>query len=200
MHTKLDSSYRSDENKRWFRTWWPENVPYNVDFEVKSLNEMLDEQVEKYPDHNLIWFHDTWVSYKQFQDYVKRFATALVDLGIKKGDVVAIHLPNCIQYVVSYYAITRIGAIASGINPNYQPMEILHQFEIIKPKMLIVLDALYQACIKPIIENTSIENVVYTNLVDLAQMFSTKKILGKFLKKFQLENVIAKEQLNLRIC
>ncbi len=64
MHTKLDSSYRVDENKRWFQTWWPENVPNNVDFEEKSLNEMLDEQVEKYPDLNLIWFLGTWVSYK----------------------------------------------------------------------------------------------------------------------------------------
>jgi len=183
MHTKLDNSYRIDEKKRWFQTWWPENVPYNTDFEEKTLNEMLDEQVEKYPDHNLIWFLGTWVSYKLFQDYVRRFATALVDLGIKKGDVVAIHLPNCIQYVVSYYAITRIGAIASGINPTYQPMEILHQIDITKPKMLIVLDALYKPYIKPILENTNIEILVHTNLVDLAQMFGTKKVLGKFLKK-----------------
>jgi len=183
MHTKLDSSYRVDENKRWFQTWWPENVPYNADFEEKTLNEMLDEQVEKYPDYNLIWFHGTWVSYKLFQDYVKRFATALVDLGTKKGDVVAIHLPNCIQYVVSYYAITRIGAIASGINPTYQPMEILHQIDIIKPKILIVLDALYKPYIEPILEKTNIEILVHTNLVDLTQMFGTKKVLGKFLKK-----------------
>ncbi|GAH05728.1 unnamed protein product, partial [marine sediment metagenome] len=49
--------------------------------------------------------------------------------------------------------------------------------------MLIVLDALYEPCISPIIGNTDIEIVVYTNLVDLVQMFGTKKILGKFLKK-----------------
>jgi long-chain acyl-CoA synthetase len=107
----------------------------------------------------------------------------LVDLGIKKGDVVAIHLPNCIQYIVSYYAITRIGAIATGINPTYQPMEILHQIDIVKPKMLIVLDALFEPYISPIIGSTDIEIVIYTNLVDLVQMFGTKKILGKFLKK-----------------
>ena len=124
MHTSTNKSYQINENKRWFQTWWPKNVPNNAEFEERSSNEMLDTQVEKYPDHNLIWFLDTWVTYKQFQNYVKRFATALVDLGIKKGDVVAIHLPNCIQYIVSYYAITRIGAIASGMNPTYQPMEI----------------------------------------------------------------------------
>ena len=183
MDTSASKSYQIDENKIWFKKWWPENVPYNADFEEKSLNEMLDSQVEKYPDHNLIWFLDTWVTYKQFQEYVKRLATALVDLGIKKGDVVAIHLPNCIQYIVSYYGITRIGAIVSGINPTYQPMEILHQIDIVKPKMLIVLDALYEPYISPIIGNTDIEFVVYSNLVDLAQMLGTKKFLGKFLKK-----------------
>jgi hypothetical protein len=46
MQINVDSSYRVDENKRWFQKWWPENVPYNADFEYKSLNEMLDEQVE----------------------------------------------------------------------------------------------------------------------------------------------------------
>ncbi|GAI99282.1 unnamed protein product, partial [marine sediment metagenome] len=112
MQSKLNDSYQVDEKKRWFQKWWPSNVPHNIDFKEKTLNQMLDEQVEKYPDENLIWFLGTWVTYRQFQDYVKRFATALVDLGIKKGDVVAIHLPNCIQYVVAYYAITRIGAIA----------------------------------------------------------------------------------------
>ena len=183
MHTSTSRSYQIDENKRWFQKWWPKNVPYNAEFKEKSLNEMLDAQVKKYPDHNLIWFLDTWVTYKQFQDYVKRLATALVDLGIKKGDVVAIHLPNCIQYIVSYYAITRIGAIASGINPTYQPIEILHQIDIVKPKMLIVLDALYEPYISPIIGSTDIEIVVYSNLVDLTQMFGTKKLLGKFLKK-----------------
>jgi long-chain acyl-CoA synthetase len=155
-----------DENKRWFKKWWPEGVPYNTIFEEKSLNEFLDKQVEKYKDRNFIWFLDSWITYKtykHFQDYVKSFATALRNIGIKKGDVVALHLPNCPQYMVGYYAITRIGAIASGINPTYQPIEILHQFEIIKPKMLIVLDSLYEKYIKPIINETQIEFVISTS-------------------------------------
>ena len=183
MPIKLDDTYQVDENKRWFKKWWPEGVPFNTTFEEKTTNEFLDEQVAKHSNENLIWFLDTWISYKQFQEYVKSFATALANLGIKKGDVVAIHLPNCPQYIVGYYAITRIGAIASGINPTYQPMEILHQLDIIKPKMLIVLDALYKTYIKPIIEESSVKIIVYTNLADLTDMISVKKIVGKFVKK-----------------
>lgn len=180
---KRDDDYQVSEDKLWFKKWWPKNVPKNATFEEKTTNQMLDEQVEKYGDNNMIWFLETWVTYNEFQDYVKRLATALHDLGVKKGDVVAMHLPNCIQYVVGYYAITRLGAIPSGINPTYQPMEILHQLDIIKPKFLIVLDALYEPYIKPIVDKSSIEKVIYTNVADLAHGLGFKRTLGKLFKK-----------------
>ncbi|MCK4381122.1 MAG: AMP-binding protein, partial [Candidatus Lokiarchaeota archaeon] len=183
MTLKMQKPFNVDETKRWFKKWWPENVPHNTTFEEKTLNELLDEQVEKYSKENFIWFLDGWITYKQFQDYVKSFATALANLGIKKGDVITLYLPNCPQYIVAYYAITRIGAVASGINPTYQPVEVLHQFDIIKPKMLIVLDALYESSIKPIIKESTVEIVVYTNLVDLSEIKGLKKAIGKFVKK-----------------
>ncbi|MBD3193479.1 MAG: AMP-binding protein [Candidatus Lokiarchaeota archaeon] len=183
MPIKKDDKYQVNENKLWFQKWWPEGVPKNTTFEEKTINEMLDEQVEKYPDHNIMWFLETWMTYSEFQEKVKRLATALYNLGIRKGDVVAMHLPNCFQYIIGYYAITRIGAIASGINPTYQSMEILHQLDIIKPKMLIVLDALYEPYIKPIIDKSSIQTLVYTNVADLADGLGFKRTLGKLLKK-----------------
>ncbi len=183
MPVKLEDKYQVDENKIWFKKWWPENVPKNYDFPEKTVNQFLDEQVEKHADRYIMWFLDTWMTYKEFQDHVKALATALSQLGIKKGDVVAMHLGNCFQYVIGYYAITRIGAIASGINPTYQPMEILHQFDIIKPKALIALDALYEPYIKPIIDKSSVEIVIYTNIADLAHGLGFKRTLGKLLKK-----------------
>jgi len=183
MILKIQKPFYVDENKRWFKKWWPKGVPLNTNFEEKTINELLDEQVDKYKDEKFIWFLDAWITYKQFQDYVKSFATALVNLGIKKGDVIGIFLPNCPQYIVAYFAITRIGAIASGINPTYQPVEVHHQFDITKPKMLIVLDALYESSIKPIIQESTIEHVIYTNLTDLTKIKGVKKAIGKFVKK-----------------
>ncbi|MFX1302450.1 MAG: AMP-binding protein [Promethearchaeota archaeon] len=183
MALKMQKPFYVDENKRWFKKWWPENVPFNTTFEEKTINELLDEQVEKYGKENFIWFLDTWITYKQFQGYVKSFATALINLGIKKGDVIALYTPNCPQYIVAYYAITRIGAIASGINPTYQPVEVLYQFDIIKPKMLIVLDALYESAIKPIIQDSTIEIVIYTSQTDLSDIKGVKKAIAKFTKK-----------------
>ena len=183
MQLNLRDTFHVDEDKRWFKTWWPKGVPFNSSFEEKTINELLDDQVNKYSDNNFLWFLDTWITYKQFQDIVKKFAAALYSTGIRKGDVVALHLPNCPQYIVGYFAITRIGAIACGINPTYQPIEILHQLDIIKPKMLIVLDSLYQQYIKSIINESSIEIVVYTNLADLTQIKRVKKAVAIFVKK-----------------
>ncbi|MFX1309374.1 MAG: AMP-binding protein [Promethearchaeota archaeon] len=183
MTLKMQQPFYVDENKRWFKKWWPEGVPFNTTFEEKTLNELLDEQVDKYADENFIWFLDAWITYKQFQNYVKSFATGLSKLGIKKGDVIALFLPNCPQYIVAYFAITRIGAIASGINPTSQPVEVLHQLDITKPKNLIVLDALYESSIKPIIQDSTIKLVIYTNLIDLAEIKGIKKAIGKFVKK-----------------
>jgi len=183
MELDISDPFYVDESKRWFKKWWPEGVPYNTIFEEKTINEILDEQVKKYAEKNFIWFLDTWITYKQFQDYVKSLARSLDNLGIKRGDVVAMHLPNCVQYIIAYYAITRIGAVANGINPTYQPIEILHQLDITKPKMLIVLDALYEQFIKPIIDDTNIKTIVYTNLADLANIKGVKKAIGKFVKR-----------------
>ena len=103
MELNVPDPFTVDENKRWFEKWWPEGVPNNTIFEEKTLNELLEEQVEKYSEKNFIWFLDTWITYRQFQGYVKSFATALTNLGIQKGDVVSLHLPNCVQYIVGYY-------------------------------------------------------------------------------------------------
>ncbi len=189
MPVKKDDTYQVNENKRWFQKWWPTNVPKNVKFEEMTINDMLDEQVKKYKDDNFLWFLETWMTYGEFHEHVLALATGLANIGVKKGDVVAFHLPNCFQYVISYYAVTRIGGIASGINPTYQPMEILHQLDIIKPKVLVVLDALYEHYIKPIIAKSSIEKVIYTNVADMAHGLGFKRTLGKMLKKIPKGNV-----------
>jgi len=97
---------------------------------------------------------------------------------------------NCIQYVVSYFAITRIGAIASGINPTYKPLEILHQLDVTNAKYLIAYDAFFDENSKSrikknlpyigeILGKSTVEKVIYTNLADLAHGLGFKRKIGK---------------------
>ncbi len=179
----MDEKFKVDESKIWFRkeSGWPEEVPKNIDFPKMSLGDMLRVTAKKYPDDKVIWFLDTFMKYRELDHHVDALATALSRLGLKKGDVIALLLPNSFQYVISYYAAVRLGCIPTGLNPTYKPMEILHQLKITKAVTLIVLDALYQGSIEPILSQSSIKTIIATNIGDFLP--GLKRTLGKLLKK-----------------
>ncbi len=178
------SEYQVDENKAWFKKWWPENTPKNYKFENISLGEFFEKQRKKYANDNMMWFIETFMTYEEAGQAIDALATSLHKLGVKKGDVVAYLMPNCFQYVISFYATVKLGAIATGINPTYKPLEVLHQLKMTNAKVLITLDALYGEFARPIINRTNIEMVIYTNIADLASGLSgLKKGLGKLIGK-----------------
>ena len=188
--------YHVDESKPWLQkaAGWPDEVPKNMEFPKKTLRQMFKESVAQWPDHHAAWFLGSFMSYRELDDKIDRLATALHKLGVKKGDVVSLLLPNSFQYLVCYYAIASIGAVASGINPTYKPMEILHQLKTVDAKTLIVLDALYEGQVAPIRDKSPVRTIIATNIVDLAGLSPIKKFLGKLLKKIPTGPVPAEIQ------
>ena len=174
-----------DESKPWFseEAGWPAEVPKNAEFERATLGEMLDRTAAAYPEGNAIWFLDTTMTFRALKENVDRFATGLAGLGLQKGDVVALILPNSFQYVIGYYACARLGLIVTGVNPTYKPGEVKHQLELTGAKAVVVLDALYEPTLAPIVKDTPVEHVIVTNIVDLAALSGFKKWLGKKLGK-----------------
>ncbi len=167
------------------RPWygdWPEGVPKMVDIPEVGLGELLRKTAERLPDQKAIVFLDTVVTYGQLDDYVDRFATSLTKLGLGKGDVLALMLPNSHQFVVTYYACLRLGIVATAINPTYKPLEVKHHLRDSGAKALVVLDAVYESPGK-IIDETEVEHLIGTSIVDLCGFSSVKKFLGKALKK-----------------
>ncbi len=73
----------------------------------------------------------------------KRFATALFQLGVRKGDRVALMLPNCPQFVVAFYGALRIGAIPVNTNPMYVSREMKEQFEDSGCETVVLLDQFF---------------------------------------------------------
>jgi len=180
----LANKWQVDEGKAWFQKWWPDQVPKNIDFEEITAGEFFERKRKRYPNENIMWFLETWMTYEEAGALIDSFGTALAELGVKKGDCVALLLPNSFQYVIGFYAALKIGAIATGINTTYMPLEVLHHLEITNAKYLIVLDALYEPVIKPIISKTKIEKIVYSNVADLASGIpGILKILGKLIGK-----------------
>jgi long-chain acyl-CoA synthetase len=151
-------------DKPWLNHYDPEVVK-NVEFENVCLTEYLDRSVKEFPNNKALTILGYSLTYRQFLDMVDRMATCLTDFGIKKGDRVAIHLPNTIPCVVAYYAILKIGAVGVMNNPTYSPKELEHQFTNSDAKVLFTLDLAVNMNIglRP---KTRIKQIIYTSISD----------------------------------
>jgi long-chain acyl-CoA synthetase len=111
----------------WFDAY-DSHVPAKLDYPETTLPVALDQTAEKHPTHPFIIFKDTVLTYQETHSAIQHFAAGLLDLGLKAGERVAIHLPNCPQFIIAYYAVLRLGAIAVPCNPIYTVRELTHQF------------------------------------------------------------------------
>ena len=115
------------QDKPWLASY-EKGVPEHLDFEEIFLSDFLERSAEQFPNNMALLFQGYKVTYRELKNMVDCFATVLADFGIKKGDSVAILLPNVIPCVVAYYAILKIGGIAVMNNPLYSDRELEHQF------------------------------------------------------------------------
>jgi long-chain acyl-CoA synthetase len=165
----------------WHKSW-PAQVPKCLDYPECSLAEFLKETASKHGSNLAISFLDSAITYNQLWDLVRRTARGLDLLGLKKGDVCALMLPNSSQFVVSYYACQLLGVTVTAINPTYKSYEIRHQLVDSGAKALIVLDAVFGEADKALGE-TGVEHVIGTNITDLCGFSALKLFLGRLLKK-----------------
>src|SRR5690348_10340948 len=89
--------------------------------------EMLTRTAERYPEHTAIVFNDINLTYRELDVLVNSFANALLDLGIHKGQTVCLFMTNRPEYVISWFAIARIGVVVSPMNPSYREREVAYQ-------------------------------------------------------------------------
>jgi len=178
MTSLNDTEFLIDENKVWFTGgYWPEGVPHQLkDVDGVEMLPMWEGFIKSADDYG-IWDNDICifvygpymerVKLRTLFEYGKKFGTFLYDnLGIRKGDVVAIDLPNSINFVVAYMGCMYIGAIAQGINPTYKPMELLHSLTMTKAKALVLMDMLYIAGAASILPKTDVKFLIPSNFVD----------------------------------
>lgn len=174
-------SERSMGDRIWYKKW-PAQVPKCLDYPDCSLADFLAGTASKHGSKTALIFLDTSLTYQQLWEMVQRFAAGLASLGMKKGDVCALMLPNSSQFVVSYYACQLLGITVTAINPTYKSLEIQHQLKDSGSRALIVLDAVFSEA-EQAIPGTQVEFVIGTNIVDLCGFSALKRFLGKALKK-----------------
>jgi long-chain acyl-CoA synthetase len=150
------------KEKPWLK-FYESHVPEHIDYPQTTLPAALEETARKYPDHPALIFKDNRISYREYNEAADRFAAALQGLGVEKGDLVAIHLPNCPQFPIAYYAILRVGGIVVPCNPIYTAREMKHQLNDAGAQVMITLSSMYPL-IKQIRAETTLRHVVVARI------------------------------------
>jgi long-chain acyl-CoA synthetase len=152
--------------KPWLK-FYDEDVPHTLEYPEVPLHWYLEESARKYPDVIATIFPgrfgETKLTFKELNDLANRLANAIIDLGVKKGDRVALYMPNCPQFVIGYYAILKAGGVVVATSPLYSPREVEHQFNDSGAKAVIVLSLMYPT-VKAVQPKTEVENVIVTNI------------------------------------
>jgi long-chain acyl-CoA synthetase len=157
----------------WLK-FYPEGVPAEVEIPLQSLSEAFDAAVEKWQKKTAIIFYGRKIHYLELKDQVDRFAAALHDLGVRKGDTVAILLLNSPQYFIAYYGALKAGARLTLVSPMYVSAEIKHQLEDSGTKDIICQNILYDFVEK---SGVKLRNIILTDIGEYLPRW--KKFLGK---------------------
>ena len=134
----------------------------NIKIPDISMYEQLKQSCIKYSNHIAYEYMGNNVKYKNYIKKIDRASVAFKKLGIKKGDIVNICLPNFPEALHAVYGLNRIGAIAKMIHPLSAEEEIKESLVTTNSKILIMTDMLYNK-IKNIIDSTNVEKVIFVS-------------------------------------
>ena len=146
--------------KPWLKhyDYW---VPEQTNFARQPVYQMLNLAAAQFNDRPATAFMDARLSFGELKAQADKLATALWRLGIGKGDRVGIMLPNCPQYLISFFAIVRLGAIVTNVNPIYTPREVELVARDSGMRAMITLDLL-AGTVLGVQSETQIEQIITT--------------------------------------
>jgi long-chain acyl-CoA synthetase len=150
------------------RPWlssYPAGVPADLDVPDVPMTQLLDDAAASWPRRTALAFLGSRTSYRDLQESVDTLATALAGLGVRKGDRVAVVLPNCPQNVITTFAALRLGAIVVQHNPLYTETELRRQLVDCGAAVVVCLDRVYDTVAR-VRRDTRVQHVVVTSLAD----------------------------------
>ena len=148
----------------WLSHYSP-SVPQHVDVPDQPLSWLLDEAARRFGSSIAIEDYATRWSYLQLAALADRFAHALLQLGVKREDRVAISLPNTPQFPVAFYGALKAGAVVVPTNPLYTSPELEHQLKDSGARVIVMLDQFYPT-LAAVRDRTPVEHVILTSVAD----------------------------------
>lgn len=157
-------------SKPWLKNY-PKGIKSNLDYPMISVYGLLESSAKDFPDNDAVVMMGRVVKYGELKTLVDKLASALTALGVKKGDTVAVHMPNVVQFIMGYYAAHRIGARVTCCSALLSPPELEFQLNDSGAQTLITFDDRPRKggtfdTVAAIRNKTKLKNVILTALRD----------------------------------
>ena len=163
--------------KIWLKNYDP-RVPIDINPDrYSSIVDIFEQSIEKYSSNVSYINMGKSITFAELDELSRDFAAYLQHSGLKKGDAVAIMMPNLIQYPVALFGILRAGMTVVNVNPLYTPRELQHQLTDSKAKAIVIVEN-FACTLSAVIKNTALETVLITSTGDM--LSPLKKVITNF--------------------
>ena len=150
--------------KPWLK-FYEKGVPYHINYPEITLNQILEKTVKEYPEKDAIIFQGRTMSYRELGRCVDNFASAMAQIGMKKGERMGIMLPNCPQYIVAYYGILKLGGVVVNVNPMQVERELEFQLKDAGVEVIMALRD-FEPGLEAVKRRIPLKAIVLTDLTD----------------------------------
>jgi long-chain acyl-CoA synthetase len=166
--------------KTWLKNYHP-SVPAEIDADKhSSLVDVFEQAIEQYSQNISYINMGKSITFAELDSLSKNFAAYLQNSGFKKGDAIAIMMPNLIQYPVALFGILRAGMTVVNVNPLYTPRELQHQLVDSNTKAIVIIEN-FACTLSEVIKHTNVEKVLLTSAGDM--LSPVKKLITNFVVK-----------------
>ncbi|MCH7610232.1 MAG: long-chain fatty acid--CoA ligase [Chloroflexi bacterium] len=150
-------------DKRVWHQHYDEGVPSEIKVPEIRLHDFLEQSARDFPDRPCTIFKGAEISYREMNELTDRLAAGLVELGVMKGDRVAIFMPNSPQFVIAFYGILKAGGVVVATNPLYTHREIKHQMKDSGAQIMLAMSNFYNT-VKEVQSETDLKRLIVTNI------------------------------------
>lgn len=173
---------RTTLEKVWLKRY-PADVPAEIDpDQYTSLVEMFEQSVARFADQPAFINMGQVMTFRKLEERSRAFAAYLQnELGLKKGDRVALMMPNLLQYPIALFGVLRAGMVVVNVNPLYTPRELEHQLNDSGASAIVIVSN-FAHTLEKVVFNTQVKHVILTRMGD--QLSAAKGTLVNFVVKY----------------
>ena len=161
-----EEEYLHHLRELWTKNW-PKHLPTEpyYPFGQVTLTTYLREWAKRKPNQPILIYYGKEITFKQLDELSDRFASFLTSRGLKKGDKVAVFLPNCPQFHIAFYGILKLGCVHVPVNPMFKEHELLYELNDSGAQVIVTLDQLLPT-VRLVKKQTKLREIITTRFSD----------------------------------